>query len=518
VKLASFDLINGIKDIYGGETDSLTLNTVIKLQQQGKDNGIQRSFTALRDSLDRIPFLIGKKYYYGVSAYTFRHDPDGILTNSESPMKVISVVFQDSLPGLKYMDTLKVIRISGQSDKMVTAVVYDPSKLTGHDYEIGFENAPGTISCYVKDLTLNTYLTHDINQVESVDSALGGPVIDGVVIGVHDAIPGMKDYLIPSGTRKWTWVNANSFNMEGFNGAIGSAYKNWYSASSVPPQKLTNTLIRFASTDSLGNLLDPNDPNVSYAYRYLRFAQNPPARPEFQQYIKNASENYAFQDYAKSLPFAAYNEIGQRLMVGFLENNVAGGRVDGKYWPPASDEGIDNYSTTGPREWFFIFNIPYSATPSSELQKSIMNNTVPMLWFGTPNRTGASNTAFDKNDQFLIIKNNIFTTEDKFNFTTNNITSVKPENIPFKFELAQNYPNPFNPKTQILFSLAERGMVKLRVYNVLGQMVKELVNGELNAGIHKLEFSGNNLASGIYIYRLDIKDKFTDVKKMLLLK
>ena len=84
--------------------------------------------------------------------------------------------------------------------------------------------------------------------------------------------------------------------------------------------------------------------------------------------------------------------------------------------------------------------------------------------------------------------------------------------------LSQNYPNPFNPSTSIEFELKEDARVKLTVYNVLGEEVAELVNGEINAGTHKVEFNGANLASGIYVYRLDAGNKFIETRKMVLMK
>ena len=89
---------------------------------------------------------------------------------------------------------------------------------------------------------------------------------------------------------------------------------------------------------------------------------------------------------------------------------------------------------------------------------------------------------------------------------------------PQNFELSQNYPNPFNPTTNIRFSLPESGKVKLSVFNILGEVVSELINQELYRGIHEVTFEGENLASGIYVYRLDVENQFSDIKKMILVK
>lgn len=90
--------------------------------------------------------------------------------------------------------------------------------------------------------------------------------------------------------------------------------------------------------------------------------------------------------------------------------------------------------------------------------------------------------------------------------------------IPVEYELAQNYPNPFNPSTVIEFSLKNDSQVKLSIYNLLGEKVATLANNELmKKGRHKISWNAGNLSSGVYFYRIET-DKFTDTKKMLLIR
>jgi hypothetical protein len=88
---------------------------------------------------------------------------------------------------------------------------------------------------------------------------------------------------------------------------------------------------------------------------------------------------------------------------------------------------------------------------------------------------------------------------------------------PVAYKLAQNYPNPFNPETKIRYTIPENAQVTLKVFNVLGQEVATLVNEHEVAGNYIALFEANHLATGVYFYRLEA-GKFTDVKKMLLLK
>jgi lysophospholipase L1-like esterase len=97
------------------------------------------------------------------------------------------------------------------------------------------------------------------------------------------------------------------------------------------------------------------------------------------------------------------------------------------------------------------------------------------------------------------------------------IQNRKENLLPAKIYLYTNYPNPFNPETNITFDLNAKGDVQLKIYNVLGQLVKTLVNGELGPGTYKFKFNGQNFASGIYFYRLKT-GTFDEIKKMVLMK
>ncbi len=82
-------------------------------------------------------------------------------------------------------------------------------------------------------------------------------------------------------------------------------------------------------------------------------------------------------------------------------------------------------------------------------------------------------------------------------------TSVKVEDIPLSFELYQNYPNPFNPSTTISFYLTQSSRVTLDLFSILGEKVNTLISGNLKPGFHSIDFSADNLSSGVYFYRLN---------------
>ena len=98
------------------------------------------------------------------------------------------------------------------------------------------------------------------------------------------------------------------------------------------------------------------------------------------------------------------------------------------------------------------------------------------------------------------------------------ISSINDYNSPiFSYKLENNYPNPFNPSTTIVYTISERCKVSLKIFNVLGSEIAELINGEMEAGEHIINFIAINLSSGVYFYRMQA-GSYVETKKMILLK
>ena len=89
--------------------------------------------------------------------------------------------------------------------------------------------------------------------------------------------------------------------------------------------------------------------------------------------------------------------------------------------------------------------------------------------------------------------------------------------LPKEYSISQNYPNPFNPITKIKFALPQNAMTKIIIYDLLGREVQTLINNELRAGYHEINFDGGNFHSGVYFYRIQAGN-FIQTKKMILMK
>ena len=111
--------------------------------------------------------------------------------------------------------------------------------------------------------------------------------------------------------------------------------------------------------------------------------------------------------------------------------------------------------------------------------------------------------------------------------TVQNASSVSKDGLPVEFSLNQNYPNPFNPSTLISYTLPVHAAVTVVVYDILGNIVSELFNGEAQQGYNAIMWNASNVsglkaASGMYLYRVTARlsdgRSFSDTKRMVLLK
>ena len=126
------------------------------------------------------------------------------------------------------------------------------------------------------------------------------------------------------------------------------------------------------------------------------------------------------------------------------------------------------------------------------------------------------------------LANALYTASDHLpvvaSFDFGEVTGIDDEKeIPSGYKLSQNYPNPFNPSTNITYSLPTESYVSIKVYDLLGRMITEIVNSNKSAGSYNVTWNASNIPSGIYFYTMHAVSKkdgssFTNTKKMILMK
>jgi hypothetical protein len=204
-------------------------------------------------------------------------------------------------------------------------------------------------------------------------------------------------------------------------------------------------------------------------------------------------------------------------------------QVEGAVWVPSgfrsvamNTNGSVTFSVDAPANGTYTINILYQnySGPQNGVLKVDGADVASLTFESKDDSTGLAllTDNFELTQgthQITISASNI--NLDKIQLIKVTITSVEENEIPNGYALEQNFPNPFNPTTSIRFTLAKPEVVKLTVYNILGQRVATLVNGPMTAGQHIIHFNASNLASGIYFYGIEA-GSFKTFKKMILLK
>jgi len=532
-RVATFDLIDGVFTII----DSVyvpSLRAVITTPTQfGTDTGIFHSIDITADAIAGGQIVNDRDYYFAVTAYNYNPDAGYDAHALESAPVILTVRPQSPQNGVripkKSGDTLRVTK-QGTSDGYVLANVVDPTILTGDAYVVGFNVDSSSNKTYwdLTDATKGIALTtHQVQSSNTSPPPGGNPaavIVNGVSVQVFGPPPGMNPggqgvgWNIPSGKRDWSSLNGSDYNLEGFNvsgtgGAIGMG-RDWGSLfgagqSTIPPEKLHKVMIKFSSVDSNFNILNPGDPNVSMAYRFVRQASSPLADSTFLPVV-NPGPGYAFQD-RRGVPLAAFDEDNnmQQLDVGFLENNATGGKEDGKYDPPSSSLGINNISTT--KEYFFIFGTNYSATVNNpNIPSDILNDNSPLMWLITA--TMRSSNLFSAGDEFEIIPDYVNAPGVTFSFTTSAPTQKLADE---KADIAKInvFPNPYFGFNRLEADKYTRWVrfthlpsrATIRIFNLAGILVRTLVKNDPTqfADWDLLNEHQLPIGSGMYIAYID---------------
>ncbi|MCX6158175.1 MAG: T9SS type A sorting domain-containing protein [Ignavibacteriae bacterium] len=209
-----------------------------------------------------------------------------------------------------------------------------------------------------------------------------------------------------------------------------------------------------------------------------------------------------------SHPSIAYSGNGARILVTFSAFQP-GDSLDGFTF----QDIYYTYSDNGGSTWATPVNLTNTPTWDEMYPElSETGNTVTSFKVKFQATRGPGSSSFTDNAPVY----RVYNIYKAFNIVgIENIGS----SVPSKFGLNQNYPNPFNPVTKIRFDVAKTSKITLRVFNIAGQEVETLVNGEtVTAGTKEITFNGSSLPSGIYFYTLSNSEGFKETKKMMLIK
>ena len=679
VRVATFDIVDGVTAIQGIVIDPNTGLPIEGILQNGTDSGINRFFATDFDYINNEHMIIGKKYFFGVTAYTYNSDIQSDPRSTESNANIIQAIYYDDYPGAAYGDNISITHTAGDGDAEISVDVADPTKLTGDKYEVYFSeqqeirnqngdwvpasvvnklNSPNDLTgssisvsaIYADTTSLGIELNFKLDLVSSNGAYADGvqiifpsnvtiisapqfyasgeyinPEIVGNVVNLglvnnqqtgngifkggetwkifisHFTPPISIDWIvfddgygIPAvneegstiinsigfltrNAKYWNIKNVTKDSLVLSNQSIIDAYYQF------PPRdlELNKRYTYYDSPVADGLKLTVNKATYEAPIEFSSISLSPSSSPttlssfgstanlDIQNYTifggtisSKAADNYGFgtndlellqQDYELRFTGVWDSTIVNSQKIFFIKsggqmatifagptansltnhplnpnpglNNPFLLRIPFEVWNKDTKQQVNlmfrdriQSSTADPffswnpknRMYAVIVNSPYEANTIITASTSDVKNALAtwvLVFYGTNYTLGDVVTVHYANQ----IKFGV----DKFTFTAPR--RVIEEKLT-SYKVYNNYPNPFNPATKIRFFLPEAGFVKVDVFDMLGQRVATITNKEFQSGIHELDFNGSAFASGMYIYTLEVKDRFFEAKKMLLLK
>ena len=349
VKVATFDIENGVTTILGIALDEESGVVLDVPLQVGIDFGVKRNTTITEDHIRGGPLVNGQRYYFAVTAYNRATAEEAATTTLESTPQNLICVPQEPPPGTRYLSKPDTVitpeHTAGISEGVVEVVVVNPILTTGHNYQVRFgaDEEGHTVWSLVDETDGSKTILADQPEI--------GPTDERVATYLPDHGFELMVLGPPLALRDWEWEGSERW-LTGVNwggSALGGGADvgpNFF-GSSLGGADLKTVEIRFSNT------------NTQKGYRYLR----------------GGDPNYSFQDFV-DVPFTAWevdSDPPRQVNIGFVENS--GSTSENGTWDLASDEADRGL---GGREYLFIFDSDYSDTPLAQYGegKSILADAV----------------------------------------------------------------------------------------------------------------------------------------------
>jgi hypothetical protein len=502
ILLGTFDLINHVTAIYDTVID-LNGASIPVLASDGKDKGLQRYLVIDNDKFRGTALRNGQEYYFAVVSYAYNPAPLLPFHVLRSAFIVLTTVPQTPAPGVRYSnvvgDTILTVH-SGPSDGKVTALIVDPTKVTGHKYEVTFKDDGGSIKWDVTDVSL----TPPVVKASNLSNQGGGddyPIVDGLLIKTEGP-PLLGVSFTSSGDR---WLSGNEAN--GGELMFGAAFlgPNFWGETTVPPGELKDVHIDAFKVESY---IDANS-NGKYDIGEI-YTVNPD-----RGQIANLYQTWGPGNWRSSslIPFKVFDVTSnppRQLSVIIRDRNNNG------QWDP------DDGSTT-PFNYFFVLDSDYDPTGNNwnptaggrDFMDEIVLNGGPVLWtFWWVPRGTREQFAADFTMDFVAPKVN--TANDKFTFTAP-LNSNSQELAKLDVEKINVFPNPYYgyqyreiapDNKYVTFShLPENAII--RIFDISGVLVRTINHVSTSGQFETWNLQNDNnypVASGIYIVYIDMPD------------
>jgi hypothetical protein len=525
VRVATFDVDNGIKLIYENRTPSTYEGEEVSVPIiYGNDGGVQRYIVIDWDYINNKPLYEGSTYYFVVTAYNQNHSEDRLAEKAmESPFVALSVTLQEPLPGnavnTEPESEVPVEHAVGPGDGQVGVTVVDPFAITGHDYSITFRyNADSSAILFdVTDVTDGVLKSQENPQVANLTDKGGAPIVDGVEVKVAGPELGLKsvqqfdqdDNLIDNG------VSILEFSL----GPPGYIVSNL--AGDVNQEPYASDFDRFNIWGMDDIEIDFGDSSVAWDY-------------------------LADVCLTEKVPFAVYRhnfETGEkeRLFIaiydqGYGDSTVALGMgvwdttgVDGifgatTYEPIYAYVGPEPYDPTKEAQYIAANDImsPPSNTgwgsPTNPFGYPFLTATLIVDYYGNSADPEMDFIGYPAGDKIMFATNKINTLADQYTFSTAGLDPTSNDSLmALAIEKINVFPNPYyayneqatSPYNQYVTFTHLPAKATIRIYNLAGVQVRTIEHDNASSQFARWDLmnaSNIPVASGMYIAHIDMPD------------
>jgi len=523
-RIATYDLVDGITEIFDDVFDPSFGETINRRVQFGSDSGIKRSIMIDQDALNAgIPLKTNRVYYYAVTAYGYNQY--GIPRTLESPMNIFTIrpqssTVHDEPETIPYNTSIMADHSLGQSDGFATAYVVDPLSVTGDSYQITFHfNADSTALVWdLVNTTSGLELVSDNSIQSGADMETGvlvgtnaNPIIDGVQIHVTGAPDDFKDIYVTAngsgeldpvaeGTADWMgWPNTGLSDVYGRSNQANGTF--WmFAAGGMADYTYDSFLARaVVGRSNKWTYLVPNDFEYRFTYDddnyiYMAYSTGSLVKVPFEiwdvtnnvrlvcwSYDESGDDNWGL--FAKDHPLSgADNDPYTDWVYPRRPSDMTPGESGYQAWLAASiaagggdPDGDGNYKDGG----------DYYA---EDYGPEVMGRNCFVVW----NLDDVSDGTLDLEDPSLgqVEQGTVFrinttkpnTVDDVFTFSTGSLLTASATYSPDEIKV---WPNPyfgFNPEERtslerkVTFTHLPEGdgTATIRIFNLSGQLVKKL--------------------------------------------
>lgn len=518
--IATFDLADGVTDIVDKSYVESLGETVEHTVQSGSDDGVQRYLIASHDFLQDMDLINHRPYYYAVTAYGY--NPYGVPKVLESAIDTVLMVMPRAPLGLEYntefYDSLTVEH-SGTSKGQVSVYVIDPGAITGHDYEVRFEeDSTSGLSWHVADATLDQLVLENQTNQSGNDAY---SVVDGLLIKVTGVSPGID----------WTTIGFNSAPdfLQSFYygwGESGERWINGYDLSAV----IENTGMGgglFTATDYLEFSAD------RYVNIRLDFTLDPGPDSSLWSRAYVIREDLGFVcEQIGWFPGRLWNvnsSVPQQLNLAFVENNTLA--PSNYFWDMGWNEELGIFANgceAGNHEMIWLMDSPYDGGSSLTIanQDWSPGNAQGVMYAIWPVLSNRVTTFFAGGDfSVYIYATQENSEEDIFSFSTRSIAPKQNQDLSkADIQKINVFPNPYlggqveerDGLDRFVRFTNLPSQVVIRIFNLTGNLVRKI---EHTDGSPYEEWDLRNesnipVASGMYLVHVDCGDLGEKVLKL----